>query len=85
MWTLHDAKNKFSAVVDAALAGAPQAVSRRGQPAVVVIAAARYQELLRRAGGARTSFVDHLLSIPPEEEKDTEAGRAQIRPRRVNF
>jgi antitoxin Phd len=30
MWTLQDAKNKFSAVVEAALAGQPQQVSRRG-------------------------------------------------------
>ena len=36
MWTLHEAKNKFSAVVEAALAGRPQEISRRGQPAVVV-------------------------------------------------
>ena len=30
MWTLQDAKNRFSAVVEAALAGQPQEVSRRG-------------------------------------------------------
>ncbi|MEO9778946.1 MAG: type II toxin-antitoxin system prevent-host-death family antitoxin, partial [Sedimentitalea sp.] len=28
MWTLQDAKNKFSAVVDEALAGRPQEVTR---------------------------------------------------------
>ena len=39
MWTLHDAKNRFCSVVDAAMAGAPQDVSRRGRPAVVVISA----------------------------------------------
>ena len=39
MWSLQDAKNKFSAVVDAALSGKPQEVSRRGRPAVVVISA----------------------------------------------
>ena len=35
-WPLQDAKNKFSALVNAALAGEPQQVTRRGQPAVVV-------------------------------------------------
>lgn len=53
MWTLQDAKNKFSSMVDAALAGAPQEVSRRGKPAVVVLSAADTndysQELHRRA------------------------------------
>ena len=37
MWSLQDAKNRFSAVVDAALAGEPQEVSRRGKPAALVM------------------------------------------------
>ena len=31
-WQLQDAKNRFSAVVDAALTGHPQRVTRRGKP-----------------------------------------------------
>lgn len=42
-WTLQDAKNKFSAVVDAVLKGTPQHVSRRGLPAVVVISAEDFE------------------------------------------
>jgi antitoxin Phd len=30
-WTLQDAKNRFSAVVDAAARGKPQKVTRRGK------------------------------------------------------
>ena len=37
-WPLQDAKNRFSAVVEAALAGDPQRVTRHGQPAVVELA-----------------------------------------------
>ena len=48
MWTLQDAKNRFSAVVDAALAGQPQEVSRRGKPAVVVLSAAEYARIHAR-------------------------------------
>ena len=44
-WPLQDAKNKFSALVNAALAGEPQRVTRRGQPAVVVLAAEEYDRL----------------------------------------
>ena len=33
-WPLQDAKNKFSAVVEAAVAGHPQRVTKRGKPAV---------------------------------------------------
>ena len=44
-WQLQDAKNRFSAVVNAALDGEPQRVTRRGQPAVVVLAAEEYERL----------------------------------------
>ena len=77
MWTLQDAKNRFSAVVEAALAGTPQEVSRRGKPAVVVLSAAEYRRLCADAQGARGSFVDHLLAFPGEFERDDEA-RAEI-------
>ncbi|MCT4610637.1 MAG: type II toxin-antitoxin system Phd/YefM family antitoxin [Pelagimonas sp.] len=80
VWTLQDAKNKFSAVVDAALAGTPQKVSRRGKPAVVVLSADDYQRLLNSAVETRESFTDHLLAFPgPEIE------RAQVSPRDVEF
>ena len=36
VWNLQDAKNKFFEVVNAAIAGTPQVVSRRGQPVVVI-------------------------------------------------
>lgn len=84
MWTLQDAKNKFSAVVDAALAGTPQAVSRRGKPAVVVLSATDYQQLLDGAVDQRESFAAHLLAFPaPEDAQRIE--RAQVAPRDVEF
>ena len=52
MWSLQDAKNPFSAVVKAALAGTPQEVSRRGKPAVVVLSVADYRRLLAEARDA---------------------------------
>ena len=73
MWTLQDAKNKFSSVVAAALAGQPQQVTRRGKPAVVVIASDEYQRLLNEAGGARGRFADHLLAFPACEIERIEA------------
>lgn len=83
MMTLQDAKNKFSAVVDAALAGRPQEVSRRGKPAVVVLAAEEYQRLLEAARDRRGSFVDHLAAVPgtPEDLAD----RAEAAPRDVSL
>ena len=64
MWTLQDAKNQFSAAVAAALAGRPQQVTRRGQPAVVVLSAEEYHRLVTEAASHRESFADHLLHFP---------------------
>lgn len=80
MISLQDAKNRFSAVVDAALAGRPQAVSRRGKPVVVVIAVDEYQRLLSEAKGHRESFADHLMAFP-----GLDMPRAAVTPRDVEF
>lgn len=80
MWTLQDAKNRFSAVVAAALAGQPQQVTRRGRPAVVVLSAEEYHRLVGEAASHRESFAEHLLQFPGEE-----AERLQARPRDVTF
>lgn len=80
MWTLQDAKNRFSAVVDAALAGVPQKVTRRGKPAVVVVSDAEYRELLKAAQQARPSFAEHLLSFPAGEFE-----RGEVQPRDVSW
>lgn len=80
MWTLQDAKNRFSTVVDAALAGQPQAVSKRGKPAVVVLAASEYDRLVAGAGAARGSFLQHLMAFPGEPVE-----RAEVKPRDVRF
>ena len=62
MWTLQDAKARFSAVVDAALAGTPQQVSRRGKPAVVVVGAEEWARVTQAARA--TGFAAHLAAIP---------------------
>lgn len=80
MWTLQDAKNRFSAVVEAALAGRPQEVSRRGRPAVVVLAAEDYHRLVSAAGAERESFASHLLGFP-----GAKLPRLQARPRDVTL
>ncbi len=64
-WSVQDAKNRFSEVVEAAKR-APQTVTKHGKPTVVVVEAAEY-ERLRRLGRARApSFADVLLSMPQD-------------------
>ena len=69
-WPLQDAKNRFSAVVNAALAGEPQQVTRRGKPAVVVLSVAEYKRLCRDQPDHTPNFVDHLLAIPKAPDDD---------------
>ena len=63
-WSLQDAKNRFSAVVDAALSGSPQRVTRRGKPAVVVLASDEYERLCRNGQATAPTFIDLLLDMP---------------------
>ena len=68
-WPLQDAKNKFSALVNAALAGEPQRVTRRGQPAVVVVAADEYERLCRLEKANAPTLSELLLEIPQDDQE----------------
>ena len=65
-WPLQDAKNRFSAVVDAALAGEPQRVTRRGRPAVVVLAVDEYERLRQIEKANAPTLGELLLDIPQD-------------------
>lgn len=67
-WSLQDAKNSFSAVVEAACKGEPQTVTKRGKPAVVVLSVEEYQRLSGKTK-ERPSFVEHLLAFPQGKGK----------------
>ena len=79
-WPLHDAKNRLSAVVDAALAGDPQRVTRRGRPAVVVLAVEEYERHLEKAWAP--TFADLLLAVP---QGGGEFERLRLPPRPTNL
>lgn len=66
-WPLQDAKNRFSAVVDAALGGTPQRVTRHGRPAVVVLVADEYERLCRLEKANAPTLAELLLDIPHDD------------------
>ncbi len=68
-WPLQDAKNKFSALVSAAMSGEPQHVTRRGQPAVVVLAVEEYDRLRRLEKSNAPTLVELLLEIPQDDHE----------------
>jgi antitoxin Phd len=79
-WTSQDARNRFSAVVDAAEKGEPQVVTKRGRPAVVVVQAAGFERLRARSAADDRAFVEHLLAMP---RCDIDFERLEVEPRRA--
>jgi prevent-host-death family protein len=67
-WSLRDAKNRFSALVEAARCGEPQVVTRRGALVVVVLAAEEYARLKALEEQHAPSFVEQLLAMPRDDE-----------------
>ena len=81
-WQLQDAKNKFSAVVEAAVAGDPQRVTKRGKSAVEVLGVDEYERLNRLEKAAAPAFADLLLAIPQDER---EFDRRRLAPRALDI
>jgi len=65
-WSIQDAKDRFSAMVEAARSR-PQTVTKHGKPAVVVMAAEEYERLRQLERLKAPSFADHLLSMPRDD------------------
>ncbi len=75
-WQLQTAKQKFSELVDRALAEGPQVVTRHGREVVVVVGIDEY----RRLREPRRDFKQFLTEGPPyfdelEIERSTEPAR----------
>jgi prevent-host-death family protein len=65
-WQVQEAKARFSELVERAMAGDAQVVTRRGRPAVVVIP---YEEYERMHGGETTGW-DLFKAAPRLDEHD---------------
>jgi prevent-host-death family protein len=76
-WSVQDAKNRFSEVVEAARR-TPQTVTKHGKPAVVVVDVTEYERLQRLERAQAPSFADVLLTIPQD---DGEFPRGNVRMR----
>ena len=76
-WSVQDAKNRFSEVVEAARR-TPQTVTKHGRPAVVVMDVLEYERLQRLERAQAPSFADVLLAIPQD---DGEFHRSKVKMR----
>ena len=67
-WSIQDAKNRFSEVVEAARRR-PQTVTKHGKPAVDVVAADEYERLRKLQHLKAPSFAEMLLDMPTGGEQ----------------
>ena len=65
-WSLADAKNKFSEVIDLAHSSGPQFISRRGHDVVVILSITHYEHL----SAQRKPFSEFLLQPPTPKPLD---------------
>ena len=94
-WRLQDAKAQFSEVVNNALRGVPQHVTKHGKRAVVVLSEQEFDALRRGAGrsvskraASPANLVEHLLAMPKSAKSKTKTGspaRLELEPRDVAF
>ncbi len=79
-WKLQDAKNRFSQLVEEALAHGPQYVTRRGVETVVIVSVEDYEALASH----KPPFTDFLLSCP-KLDQDFEFERHKDYPRSLEL
>lgn len=75
IWQLQEAKSRFSELVELTLKEGPQLVTRRGEEAVVIMAAKDY----RRLSGQTPNLMDCLLSAPRGEALEVDRPTDGIR------
>lgn len=79
-WTLSAARSNLPEVVDKALDGKPQRITRNGEPAVVVLAEDDYRRLLTSGDGLVAFFRGSpLAEAAASGELDLERDDAPIR------
>jgi prevent-host-death family protein len=60
-WTVAEAKAKLSEVIDRALAGGPQTITRHGRTAVVLVSAEEWERKTKRTGNLAEFFAESPL------------------------
>ena len=75
-WALQDAKNQFCEMVELAMRNGPQWVTRRGEEAVVVVAAKDFRRMKRPAGTLADFFrLSPLRGVELKLERSKDRGR----------
>jgi antitoxin Phd len=82
-WQLQTAKAQLSELIEAALRGNPQRITRRGKDAVMVLSERAYVALKSSAKKDAPDFVAHLLAMPRQPAMQRPDVRRAQRTRRT--
>jgi prevent-host-death family protein len=77
VWQLQEAKNKLSEVVNEAIKGGPQVITRRGEDVAVVISSREYQQLTT---GGQTLYEFFRASPFVSVDLDLSRDKSPVRP-----
>jgi prevent-host-death family protein len=80
VWTVAEAKAKFSEVIERAASDGPQTVTRNGRTTAVIVAAAEWERKTRRTG----SLAEFLAGSPLRGSR-LKLPRRTDRPRKVDL
>ena len=80
VWTVAEAKAKFSEVIDKAQSGGPQTITRNGRTAVVIVAAEEWERKTRRNGNLAEFF-----AASPLRGSGMRTKRVRGRPRKIDL
>lgn len=79
IWQLHEAKNKLSEVVEEAMKSGPQAITKRGAEAVIVLSYEDYRRLTA-AGQKLSEFFRESPLAAAELDLQRDTGTARTEP-----
>lgn len=77
-WQLQEAKARLSQLVEQAQQGPPQIITRRGEPAAVVLSPAAYESMCCRQPDLIEWLVEPLLEDDSLFRRSRESGRAEV-------
>jgi len=80
IWTVAEAKAKFSEIIERAMSEGPQTITRNGHQAAVVVGAEEWQRKTQRVGNLAEFF-----AASPLRQSGLKIRRLKRRPRKISI
>jgi prevent-host-death family protein len=80
VWTVAEAKAKFSEIIERAMSEGPQTITRKGRTAAVVVGAEEWERKTKRIGNLAEFF-----AASPLRGSNLKLNRLKQRPRKISL